>query len=83
MVECWRRTSAEVDSMKRFKNTGMDSFFGTLVYERAVPKDHFLRQLERVVNWSKFTEQLIELYDGRAEVGRPPYEPVVLLKMLL
>ena len=68
---------------KRFKRLGMGSFFGGMVYERAVPDSHFLRQLERVINWQVFSEQLIGLYVGRAEEGRPPYEPMVILKMLL
>ena len=68
---------------KRFKRLGMGSFFGGLVYERAVPDSHFLRQLERVIDWPVFSMQLIRLYVGRAEEGRPPYEPVVILKMLL
>ena len=68
---------------KRFKRLGMGSFFGGLVYERAVPDSHFLRQLERVVNWPVFSMQLIRLYVGQAEEGRPPYDPVVILKMLL
>lgn len=68
---------------KRFKHLGIGSFFGGLVYERAVPGNHFLRQLERVVDWAVFSEELVGLYVGRAEEGRPPYDPVVILKMLL
>jgi IS5 family transposase len=68
---------------KRFKRLGIGSFFGNLVYERAVPGSHFLRHLERVVEWGVFTERLIRLYVGLGEEGRPPYEPAVMLKMLL
>ena len=68
---------------RRFIQLGQGSFFGDMVYERTVPRDHFLRQLARVVDWSEFTEQLIRLYVGRAEEGRPPYEPAVILKMLV
>jgi IS5 family transposase len=70
-------------SKKRFKRLGIGSFFGEMVYERAVPESHFLRQLERVISWRVFSEQLIRLYLGQAEEGRPPYDPVVILKMLL
>lgn len=49
---------------KRFKRLGLGSFFGGLVYERAVPDSHFLRQLERVINWPVFSMQLIRLYIG-------------------
>ncbi len=67
----------------RFKQLGQGSFFGDMVYERVVPPDHFLRQLAKVVDWSVFTEQLIRLYVGRGQEGRPPYEPAVILKMLV
>jgi len=30
-----------------------------------------------------YTEMLLRLYRGGAEVGRPPYNPSVMLKMLL
>ena len=56
----------------RFKETGMGSFFGELVYDEVVPETHFLRALEAVVDWSAFTEQLLVLYEGRGQVGRPP-----------
>jgi IS5 family transposase len=70
-------------AQRRFKQLGPGSFFGSLVYDRAVPQDHFLRQLDRLVNWAVYTEMLLRLYKGRAVVGRPPYNPAVILKMLL
>jgi len=68
---------------KRFKRLGKGSFFGDLVYNRAVPDSHFLRQLERGISWQVFSERLIRLCGGQAEEGRLPYDPVVILKMLL
>lgn len=68
---------------RRFKELGMGSFFGNMVYDRAVPESHFLRQLDAIVPWDRFTERLIELYQGRGQVGRAPYDPVVILKMLI
>jgi len=53
------------------------------VYQRAVPAEHFLRKLAALIDWSWFSERLLELYAGAGQVGRPPYDPVVLLKMLL
>ena len=70
-------------SRARYKELGTGTFFGELLYERAVPKGHFLRELERVVDWTVFTEQLVTLYQGRGRVGRPPYDPAVILKMLV
>lgn len=68
---------------RRYKQMGGESFFGDLVFDRAVPQDHFLRQLAALVNWEQFTQQLIRLYEGGGEVGRPPYEPAVILKIMM
>jgi transposase len=48
-----------------------------------VAAGHFLRELERLVNWTVFTDRLIALYRGRGRIGRPLYNPAVMLKMLL
>ncbi len=68
---------------KRFKRLGKETFFGDFVYDRAVAQNHFLRQLDAVIDWSAFGARLLQLYAGGAEEGRPPYAPVVILKMLL
>ena len=68
---------------RRFKQIGMGSFFGDLVYREVIPQDHFLVKLKELVPWERFTEQLIRYYRGGAEVGRPPYNPSVILRMLL
>jgi len=68
---------------ERFKEGKRDSFFGDFVYEQVVPKDHFLVKLNEVVPWQRFTYKLVKYYRGKAKEGRPPYDPAVLLKMLL
>ena len=68
---------------RRYKKTGSGSFFGNLVYDRAVAEGHFLRKLDVLVDWERFTEELIKLYRGMGEVGRPPYNPAMILKMLV
>jgi IS5 family transposase len=68
---------------KRFKSLGLSSFFGDLVYTRVVPRNHFLVKLNQLVDWEQFVPILLPAYEGLAEEGRPPYSPVVLLKMLL
>jgi IS5 family transposase len=70
-------------SDRRYKELGTGTFFGELLYERAVPQGHFLRELSGLVDWTVFTEQLVRLYRGKGRVGRPPYDPAVILKMLL
>ena len=49
---------------RRFKQLGMGSFFGSLVFDGAAAETHFLRQLGAIVLWEHFTERLIELCPG-------------------
>ncbi|MEW6568928.1 MAG: transposase, partial [Chloroflexota bacterium] len=68
---------------ERFQQQEPGSFFGDFLYQQVVPADHFLRQLQQVVPWQRFSKTLVRFYLGKARQGRPPYDPVVLLKMLL
>jgi hypothetical protein len=63
-----------------FKELGMKSFFGDLVYQRIVPRDHFLVKLNQLFNWDAFVPLLLPAYEGLAEEDRRPYSPIVLLK---
>jgi len=69
-------------SKERLQRTGMNSFYGEFFCDAAVPKDDFLRMLSRVVPWQRFTYKLLKYYQGKARMGRPPYDPAVLLKVL-
>ena len=62
---------------------GGDSFFGRMVYDRVIPRDHFLMRLDEIIPWQRFTYKLVKYYRGGAKEGRPPYDPALLLKMLL
>ncbi len=68
---------------KRFVETGRDSFFGDYLYDQVVPQDHFLRKLKQDIDWGRFTRRLIRLYKGEGLVGRPPYDPALVLKVEL
>jgi IS5 family transposase len=70
-------------SGERFKAQESGTFFGDFLYDRIVPEEHFLRQLEALIPWPRFTRKLVRLYQGKARQGRPPYDPAVILKMLL
>ena len=48
-----------------------------------MPDSHFLRQLEGLVDREVFAENLVHPHRGKAQVGRPPHNPSVILKMLL
>jgi IS5 family transposase len=68
---------------KRYIETGEQSFFGEYLYERVVPEDHFLRKLKALIDWDRFTQKLIDLYKGEGVVGRPPFDPALLLRVEL
>ena len=65
---------------QRFIKTDSDSFFGDYLYDQIVPQEHFLRKLLQIIDWERFTRKLIKLYKGEGVVGRPPFDPQLLLK---
>lgn len=67
----------------RCKETNIDSFFGNFLYQQKVAKGHFLRRLDGVIDWNRFTGKLLIYYKGKGEVGEAPYNPTLILKMLL
>lgn len=69
-------------SKPRFKDTGKSSFWGSFVYDRIVPQDHFLVALEKMFDWSDMSRLLLQAYQGQGLRGRPPYDPVQIFKIL-
>ena len=67
----------------RCKETSVDSFFGNFLYDQKVSRNHFLRKLNEVVDWDRFTTKLLGYYRGKGETGQAPYNPAIMLKMLL
>jgi transposase len=67
----------------RFVETGSSSFFGEFLYDQVIPQGHFLRQLNQIMDWERFTRRLLKLYKGGGMVGRPPFNPAMVLKMQL
>ena len=70
-------------SKERFKAQGEDSFFGRFVYDSVIPPNHFLVKLKEIIPWQRFTDKLVKYYSGQARRGRAPYDPALLLRMLL
>jgi len=68
---------------RRFVETGSGSFFGDYLYDQVVPANHFLRKLKEIIEWERFTRKLIKLYKGGGVVGRPPFDPAMVLKVEL
>ena len=67
----------------RCKDTAADSFFGNFLYDQKVSRGHFLRKLNEVIDWERFTKKLLIHYKGKGQVGQAPYDPTLILKMLL
>lgn len=57
------------------------TFFGSMIYHRIIPKDHFLRRLNQVIDFSFVNQMVKNLYSP--DNGRPCWEPQVIFKMLL
>ncbi|MDP2919558.1 MAG: transposase [Dehalococcoidia bacterium] len=67
----------------RCKETAADSFFGNFLYDQKVSQGHFLRKLNEVIAWERFTKKLLVHYKGKGQIGQAPYDPTLILKMLL
>lgn len=72
-----------MNSSIRFKQHTTNSFFGDFLYDQTVPETHFLRKAKDLINWQPFTNRCLKWYHRSGGVGRPPYNPSVLLRMLL
>src|SRR5580700_3659815 len=55
------------------------SDFDELVFKTFVPEDHYLRQVAAVIDFEKFWPRLAAAYS--ADKGRPPVDPVRMLKI--
>lgn len=66
----------------RFKKDTQDSFFGHFLYDRILPRNHFLVKTREVIPWDRFTHKLLKYYKGAGEYGRTAYEPAKILRML-
>jgi IS5 family transposase len=56
------------------------SFYGNHIYDQIIPDDHFLKLLEKVVDFSFVNDFCRDAYNPDA--GRPAYEPEMMFKIL-
>lgn len=56
------------------------SFYGDHIYDQVIPDDHFLRQLEKAVDFSFVNDLCRDAYNP--DVGRPACEPQMMFKIL-
>ena len=64
--------------LKRAESKQMKMSFVTL--EELMPQEHFLRDLDRLVDFDFIYDKVADLYSN---TGRPSIDPVVMIKMLL
>lgn len=69
--------------MINLKPTSINSFHGSFLYDQVVDSKHFFVKLALAIDWSVFTKRLMRLYKGGGEYGPPPYDPALILRMLL
>ena len=64
--------------LKRNENRQMKMFMGSI--EDLMPKEHFLRDLDKLIDFLFIYEKVESLYSN---TGRPSVDPILLVKMLL
>lgn len=69
--------------MINLKPTSINSFHGSFLYDQVVDEHHFFVKLAAAIDWAAFTRKLMKLYKGGGEYGPPPYDPALILRMLL
>jgi len=47
----------------------MDSFFGKFLYEKKVSEGHFVRKLDEVIHWDRFSTKLLGYYKSKGKIG--------------
>lgn len=65
------------------RHTKFNSFLGKAMYDHLVPKNHFLRRLNELIDWFKLAEGLFKVYKGEFQIGAAVINPITMLKMLL
>jgi len=56
------------------------SFYGNHIYDRVIPKDHFLKLLDKAVDFSFVNELCRDAYTP--DFGRPAYGPEMMFKII-
>jgi len=63
------------------KRVPQDSFYGSYLYDRIVPKDHLLRKINAVVDLSFVNDLVKDRYNP--DFGRPAEDPEFMLRLCL
>jgi IS5 family transposase len=60
--------------------TSQLSFYGDHIYDQVIPANHFLKLLEKAVDFSFVNDLCRDAYNP--DIGRPAYEPEIMFKIL-
>ncbi len=63
------------------KTKSFNDYLSKTIYDSLVPKDHFLKKLNEILDWNELLFDL-NLLSKNEHGGRPRYNPVLLFKML-
>jgi len=62
------------------RDTHQGSFFGNMVYDKVVPKDHVLRLIDKTVDFSFVNDLVKNAYCN--DNGRPAWSPLLMFKVV-
>ena len=51
------------------RQKGFTGFFGQQMYEQLVPQNHFLRQVDKLINWVPVVQKILPAYKGQFTLG--------------
>jgi len=64
------------------RQKGFNSFFGNFTYKQLVPKNHFLRKVNELINWLPVIQKITPCYKGKFTLGASALNPITLFKMM-
>ena len=62
---------------------GSRRLFQTFRIDDLVPEDHLLRRIDAVLDLDFIRDRVRDTYDQESARGRPPWDPVLLYRMML
>jgi IS5 family transposase len=64
------------------RSKGFTGFFGMQMYQQLVPANHFLRNVDDIVDWLPVIRKITPCYKGGFNLGASALNPVTLFKMM-
>ena len=64
------------------RQKGFTSFFGSQMYQQLIPENHFLRKVDKLINWVPVIQKIIPCYKGEFTLGASALNPIIPFKMM-